>query len=77
MADQLNRIVAVEPAENGTAEVFFRRENDTVERRSMPFRPFLLTAFEAFPADHEGITLTALTGPGDFRFKAEFDNCAS
>ena len=74
MADQFNRIVAVEPAGDGTAEVFFRQENDTVERRAMPFKPFLLTAFEAFPADHEGITLTALTGTGDFRYKAEFDD---
>ncbi len=73
MADQLDRIVAVEPAEDGTAAVFIRRENDAVERRTLPFHPFLLTAFEAFPADHPGIRVTPLAGPGDFRFKAEFD----
>ena len=74
MSDQLNRIVAVETAKDGTAEVFIRQENDIVERRTMPFHPFLLTAFEAFPAEHPGIRVTPLTGPGDFRFKAEFDN---
>ena len=73
MADQLNRIVAVETAEDGTAEIFVRQENDTVERRTMPFHPFLLTAFEAFPADRPGIRVTPLAGPGDFRFKVEFD----
>ena len=74
MADQLDRIVAAEPAEDGTAAVFIRRENDAVERWTLPFHPFLLTAFEAFPADHPGIRVTPLTGPGIFRFKAEFDN---
>ncbi len=74
MADQLNRIVAVETAEDGTAEIFVRQENDTVERRTMPFHPFLLTAFEAFPADRPGIRVTPLAGPGDFRFKVEFDH---
>ena len=74
MADQINRIVAVEPGKNGSAEVFIRQENDIVERRTMPFHPFLLTAFEAFPADHEGIRPVPLTGPGDFRFKVEFDD---
>jgi len=74
MADQLDRIVAVEPAEDGTAAVFIRQENDAVERRTLPFHPFLLTAFEAFPADHPGIRVTPLAGPGEFRFKAEFDD---
>ena len=74
MIEQLKRICAVEPRRDGSAEVFVRREDDTVERRTLPFRPFLLTAFEAFPCDFPGIHVTSLAGRGDFRFKAEFDD---
>ncbi|MBO4648950.1 MAG: DNA polymerase II [Lentisphaeria bacterium] len=74
MTEQLKRICAVEPCRDGSAEVFIRREDDTVERRTLPFHPFLLTAFEAFPGDFPGIQVSALAGRGDFRFKAEFDD---
>ena len=74
MTEPLKRICAVEPGRNGSAEVFIRNENDSVERITMPFRPFLLTAFEAVPADYPGAHVTALSGDGVFRFKVEFDN---
>lgn len=74
MSDALQRICAVEPAGNGSAEVFIRNEMDSVERRTVPFRPFLLTAFEAVPADYPGAHVTPLSGEGVFRFKVEFDN---
>ena len=74
MSGELKRICAVEPGKNGSAAVFIRHENDAVEERTMPFHPFLLTAFQAFPSDFPGMHVTELTGKGDFRFKAEFDN---
>jgi len=74
MSEQLQRICAVEPGKDGSAEVFIRHEDDSVERKSMPFRPFLLTAFPAFPENTPGIRVTELSGPGEFRFKVDFDD---
>ncbi|MBO4631626.1 MAG: DNA polymerase II [Lentisphaeria bacterium] len=74
MTEPIRRICAVEPAKDGSAEVFIRHENDTVERRILPFRPFLLTAFPAFPDDFAGMHVTELSGPGDFRYQVEFDH---
>ena len=76
MSEQLQRICAVEPGKDGSAEVFVRHEDGSVERKNLPFHPFLLTAFPAFPPDSPGIHVTELSGPGDFRFKAEFDDSA-
>ncbi|MBQ9338140.1 MAG: DNA polymerase II [Lentisphaeria bacterium] len=74
MSEAVSRICAVEPGKDGSAEIFIRNADDRVERRTLPFRPFLLTAFPAFPDDFPGIRVTELAGSGDFRFKAEFDN---
>ena len=46
----------------------------SVVKSEMPFRPFLLTAFNAFPDELPGIRMTELSGEGDFRFRADFDN---
>ena len=74
MNEKINRICAVEPSRKGSAAVFIRNAQDAVERLDLPFHPFLLTAFEAFPADFPGLHVSELSGPGDFRFKVEFDN---
>lgn len=72
--EKMSRICAVETHKDGTASVFQRMPDGAVVESEMPFRPFLLTAFNAFPDELPGIRLTELSGDGDFRYRADFDN---
>ncbi len=72
--EKMSRICAVETHKDGTASVFQRMPDGSVVKSEMPFRPFLLTAFNAFPDELPGIRMTELSGEGDFRFRADFDN---
>lgn len=72
--EKMSRICAVETHKDGTASVFQRMPDGSVVKREMPFRPFLLTAFNAFPDELPGIRMTELSGEGDFRFRADFDS---
>ncbi|OQA82851.1 MAG: DNA polymerase II [Lentisphaerae bacterium ADurb.Bin242] len=70
--ERLQRICAVEPRENGSALLFIRTKKDAVERKEIPFRPFLLTAFKAFPPDLPGVRTELLSGDGDLRYLVSF-----
>ncbi|MCI6287229.1 MAG: DNA polymerase II [Lentisphaeria bacterium] len=72
--EKMSRICAVETHKDGTASVFQRMPDGSVVKSEMPFRPFLLTAFNAFPDELPGIRMTELSGEGDFRFRADFDS---
>lgn len=73
--NDLDRIVAVEPLQNGQAEIFRRTENDTIERSFVPFCPWLLLAEPSLAAGLDGLTdLIAMPGPGKFRIRAVFKN---
>ena len=72
--EKMFRICAVETHKDGTASVFQRMPDGSVVKSEMPFRPFLLTAFNAFPDELPGIRMSELSGEGDFRFRADFDN---
>lgn len=70
--ERLQRICAVEPRENGSALLYIRTKQGTVEHREAAFRPFLLTAFNAFPPDLPGVRAEALSGDGDLRWLVSF-----
>ena len=72
MNEPLQRVCAVEVADNGTAVVFQRTAGDQVVRSELSFQPFLLTAFNAFPPDTPGISCEELSGDGDFRYLVSF-----
>ena len=52
--EKMSRICAVETHKDGTASVFQRMPDGSVVKSEMPFRPFLLTAFNAFPDELPG-----------------------
>ncbi len=68
----LERVVAAEPKENGTAELFIR-DGDKIERKTVPFRPFMLLSappfLEGVDAHYE---VSRLKGKGVFSFLAKF-----
>ncbi len=70
--ERLQRICAVEPRENGSALLYIRTKQGTVEHREISFRPFLLTAFNAFPPDLPGVRAESLSGDGDLRWLVSF-----
>ena len=70
--ERLQRICAVEPRENGSALLYIRTKQGAVEHRDISFRPFLLTAFNAFPPDLPGVRTESLSGDGDLRWLVSF-----
>ena len=70
----LNNIVAIEPKENGTADIYIRN-SDSVICKEIDFYPFLLihnaSFLESFEEDYETI---ALNGNEYFRFLIKFSN---
>ena len=73
--NDLQRIVAVEPEKDGTATLFRRTREDTVERLSVPFKPWLLLANPALAEELTGVSeLIALPGNGVFTIRALFQD---
>jgi DNA polymerase, archaea type len=69
---QYSNIVAVEAGNNGTAELFIRN-NDTITKKIVSFRPFLLlSAHELLSTLGETVKITELNGSNPFAYLAEF-----
>ena len=68
------RIVAAEPNPDGTATLYRRTPQDSVEAMTLPFRPWLLVDDSSMLP--EGAVIQQLNGNGQCRLRAEFANLA-
>ncbi len=71
-SSSLERLVALEPLDSGSAAVFIR-DGDSVSRREIPFRPFLLLSSPALLNGMGGeFEVKRLEGDAPFAFLASF-----
>lgn len=72
--NDLDRVVAVEPENDGTATIYRRLENGGIEKAQLPFKPWLLVTSldvaECFANTADEVV--ALDGDGVFRFMVIF-----
>ena len=71
----LQRIVAIEPGDNGEAVLYRREEDGSTSRLTMPFHPWLLIGdLDLCQELTTASQLDALHGDGCFKVRAFFDN---
>ncbi len=71
---KLNNIVAVEPQENGTADIYIRKENK-ISHKEISFLPFILVQDKLFIEQFDGnFELIKLNGNEYFSYLVKFSN---
>jgi DNA polymerase elongation subunit (family B) len=69
----VDRLVAAEPGTHGTAALYLRSEPARVERREVPFHPWLLVSGEALAATPAAVSeKVVLAGPGMHNVRLHF-----
>ena len=74
VTSRLNNVVAIEPKENGTADIYTRNANK-VSHQEINFQPFILIQDKLFIEQFEGnYEITKLNGNEYFRYLVKFSN---